>query len=80
MSPTLPETIQARLIEARPLSPLIRDEYERPVADLVRPAAEVEGDPLATILGVPFDTSIMGRRGAKGGPAAVRRPRGMPLL
>jgi len=72
MSRTLPETIQARLIDARPLSPMIRDEYERPVADLVRPAAEVEGDPLASILGIPFDTSIMGRRGAKGGPAAVR--------
>jgi formimidoylglutamase len=76
MARSIPETVQARLIDPRPLAPLIRDEYERPVADLIRPAAEVGGDPLAAILGIPFDTSIMGRRGAKGGPAAVREALG----
>src|SRR5215217_130905 len=79
MARRIPETIQARLNEPRPLSPLIRDEYERPVADLIRPSAEVGGDPLAAILGIPFDTSIMGRRGAKGGPAAVREALGGSL-
>ena len=73
MSTQLPETIQARLLPPRPLAPDIRDEYERPVADLVRPAAEVEGDPLAAILGIPFDTSIMGRRGE---PSRGRPPCG----
>lgn len=72
MSTQLPETIQARLLAATPLAPAIRDEYERPVADLVRPASEVSGAPLASLVGIPFDTSIMGRRGAKSGPAAVR--------
>jgi len=72
MSTQLPETIQARLLAPTPLAPAVRDEYERPVADLVRPASEIEGDPLASIVGIPFDTSIMGRRGAKSGPAAVR--------
>src|SRR3954453_9399173 len=69
MAHRIPETIQARLNEPRALSPLIRGEYERPVADLIRPAAEVGGDRLAAILGIPFDTSSMGRRGAKGGGA-----------
>lgn len=72
MSTQLPETIQARLLPATPLAPAIRDEYERPVAELVRPASEVSGTPLASLVGVPFDTSIMGRRGAKSGPSAVR--------
>lgn len=72
MASRLPETIQARLLPAAPLAPAVRDEYERPVADLVRPASEVTEEPLAALLGIPFDTSIMGRRGAKSGPAAVR--------
>jgi agmatinase len=72
MPAPLPETIQARLLPPTPMAPAVRDEYERPVADLIRPAAEVEGDPLASILGIPFDTSIMGRRGAKSGPTTVR--------
>jgi agmatinase len=67
-----PETIEARLLPATPLSPAIPDEYERPVAELVRPAAEVGGEVLASLVGIPFDTSIMGRRGAKAGPTAVR--------
>lgn len=72
MSTHLPETIQAQLLAATPLSPAVRDEYERPVGDLVRPAAEVTGAPLGSLVGIPFDTSILGRRGAKSGPAAVR--------
>lgn len=73
MSLELPETIQARLLPPLPLAPAVYDEYERPVAELVRPAAEVQGDPLAAIVGIPHDTSIMGRRGAKSGPSAVRQ-------
>lgn len=73
MGTRLPEAIEARLLPPTPLAPVIVDEYERPIADLVRPASEVDGSPLASIVGVPFDTSIMGRRGAKSGPAAVRQ-------
>jgi formimidoylglutamase len=73
MSTALPETIHARLLPPPALVPMVRDEYERPVADLIRPAHEVEGEPLAVLLGIPFDTTIMGRRGAKGGPSAVRQ-------
>lgn len=69
----VPEAVHARLLAAAPLAPMVRDEYERPVADLIRPAAEVEGEPLASLIGIPFDTTIMGRRGAKGGPVAVRQ-------
>jgi formimidoylglutamase len=79
MPADLPETIRARLLGPAPLAPAVRDEYERPVADLIRPASEVEGDPLASIVGIPFDTTIMGRRGAKSGPAAVRQALGSCL-
>lgn len=72
MPTPLAESVQNLLLPPTPLSAAIVDEYERPVADLVRPAAEIDGEPLAAIVGVPFDTSIMGRRGAKSGPAAVR--------
>lgn len=72
MSTTLPDSVQELLHPAPPLSPAIPDPYERPVSELVRPAHELDGQPLAALFGVPFDTSIMGRRGAKSGPAAVR--------
>jgi formimidoylglutamase len=56
-----------------PLSATIVDEYERPVADLIRPYTELDGDTLGSIVGIPFDTSILGRQGAKLGPGAVRQ-------
>lgn len=70
--PQLPSDVQDLLFAPRPFRSPINDPYERPVAELIRPAAEVEGTPLANVFGVPFDTSILGRRGAKSGPAAVR--------
>ena len=56
-----------------PLAATITDEYERPVADLIRPYTELDGDTLGSIVGVPFDTSILGRQGAKLGPGVVRQ-------
>ena len=44
---------------------------EAPAADIVRPAGELD-DPLVHLLGIPFDVTILGRRGAKEGPAGVR--------
>jgi len=55
-----------------PLAATIVDEYERPVAELIRPYDQIDGEPLGSILGIPFDSSILGRQGAKAGPAAVR--------
>jgi agmatinase len=69
---SMPKSVQALLHQATPLSPAIPDPYERPVSELVRPAHELTETPLASLFGVPFDTSIMGRRGAKSGPTAVR--------
>jgi formimidoylglutamase len=72
MPSDLSSTIQELLIDPTPLAAPVLDEYERPVAELIRPRAEIEGEPLASLVGVPFDTSILGRRGAKSGPMAVR--------
>jgi formimidoylglutamase len=55
-----------------PLASTIVDEYESPVADLIRPYTELHDDVLGSIVGVPFDTSILGRQGAKLGPRSVR--------
>lgn len=68
----LPARLQALLLPAQPLAAPIVDEYEHPIAELVRPVAEITRPPLASLVGIPFDTSILGRRGAKSGPAAVR--------
>lgn len=59
------------LIPAARLSHPVPDEYDDPVAALILPAAEVD-DPLASLLGIPFDTTTLGRRGSRFGPAAVR--------
>ena len=54
------------------LGAMIADEFEAPVADLIRPHMEVGDSVLGAIVGVPFDTSILGRQGAKLGPRSVR--------
>ncbi len=56
-----------------PMAATIVDEYESPIADLIRPHTELDGDVLGAIVGIPFDTSILGRQGAKLGPSAVRQ-------
>src|SRR5262245_6026071 len=67
-----PKEMTGILLPPPALAPAIPDPYERPASELIRPASEVEGQPLAVMLGVPFDTSILGRRGAKAGPEALR--------
>lgn len=65
------ETFSRYLLPPTALSPRIRDEYESSAAELIRPADEVK-DGLFSLLGIPFDVSILGRRGAKDGPAGIR--------
>jgi len=67
----LPSETQALLLAASPLSPPIPDQFETSMAQLIRPyhpetAAEV------ALLGIPFDTTTIMRRGARFGPAAIR--------
>ncbi|HEY4427984.1 MAG TPA: agmatinase family protein, partial [Solirubrobacteraceae bacterium] len=64
--------VQRLMRPPAPLVATIADDYERPVAELIRPHDEIDGEPLGSILGIPFDSSILGRQGAKLGPAAVR--------
>lgn len=55
----------------RQLAPPIPDEHDDFVADLIRPADMVE-KPLAQLVGIPFDTTTLGRRGSQFGPRAIR--------
>jgi arginase family enzyme len=48
--------------------------FERRAADLLHEAAPHGGEvPLASLVGVPFDTTTIRRRGSKQGPAGIRR-------
>lgn len=73
LSNELPIDVQKLLLPPTPFSPPVVDPYERSAAELIRPAHEVIGDRRASLFGIPFDTSILGRRGAKSGPSAVRQ-------
>lgn len=68
----LSDHVRSLLLAPPSLTPGVRDPYEAPTADVVRPAHEVDA-PLASLLGIPFDVTILGRRGAKEGPAGVRK-------
>lgn len=61
------------LLPAARVGPTLRDEYERPASDLLVAAPEVQGVPLAGLLGVPFDTTTLLRRGSRFGCGAVRQ-------
>lgn len=62
------------LVPAAPLLPAIPDPFDRHIAELVHPTA-VADDRRArpALVGVPFDTTTMGRRGSKHAPGAVRQ-------
>jgi formimidoylglutamase len=62
------------LVPAATLQAAIPDPFDDPVADLVRPAGDGAGaEPLLSLVGVPFDTTTMGRRGSRHAPAGIRR-------
>ena len=63
------------VIPARALGAPATDPFDRSAADAVRPAGELEA-PLLSLVGVPFDTTTIGRRGAKEAPAGIRRALG----
>ena len=48
------------------------DPFDRSIAEVVRPAGELAA-PLLSLVGIPFDTTTIGRRGAKEAPAGIRR-------
>jgi formimidoylglutamase len=60
------------LVPAAPLAAAVPDPFDRDVASLVHPVGEDDGGRPA-LLGIPFDTTTMGRRGSKHAPAAIRR-------
>lgn len=60
----------AWLKPAAPIRP-IGDNIDRSAGLLLRPVGEVRY-PLASVIGIPFDTTTLGRRGAAQGPTAIR--------
>ena len=66
------ESRETHLLPVPRLRHPLPDKYDDPVAALVQPARDVE-QPLASLVGVPFDTTTLGRRGSKYGPGEIRR-------
>jgi len=67
----LPAQIAAWLRPASPMRPMEEDAYDIPFGTLVRPWSEAErGD--VGLVGIPFDTTTIIRRGARFGPRVVR--------
>jgi formimidoylglutamase len=61
-------------VDAPPLATALPDPFDRDVASLVHRGGGLGGDPeRPALVGVPFDTTTMGRRGSKHGPAAIRQ-------
>lgn len=61
------------LIPAPALQAPIPDPFDHPVAAVVRPAGTpTDREPLLSLVGVPFDTTTMGRRGSRHAPAGIR--------
>lgn len=62
------------LVDAPPLAPAVRDAFDQPVTDLIHlPRDPAATDALLSLVGVPFDTTTMGRRGSKHAPGAIRQ-------
>ncbi|HEY6283781.1 MAG TPA: agmatinase family protein [Nitrososphaerales archaeon] len=58
--------------EARYPAPSYHDSKDKRLVQIIRAARKNQPDAV-NILGVPFDGAVLGRKGAKGGPAAIRR-------
>jgi formimidoylglutamase len=64
----------ALLVPAVPIDAALPDPFDRDVASLVHPVRDGgEGSGRPALLGIPFDTTTMGRRGSKHAPGAIRR-------
>lgn len=65
------KTVEGYLIEVSKPSKWVRDQYDVSLKDIMVNWREVEKVDVA-LLGIPFDTGVMGRRGCKFGPKSVR--------
>lgn len=62
------------LIRSSARGPALPDPFDRDVASLFHPPGDPEEpSPRPALIGVPFDTTTMGRRGSKHGPDAIRQ-------
>lgn len=67
----VPPRTHSLLLPPTPMSATIPDEYETSVADLIRPYTPGTQAEVA-LLGIPFDTTTIVRRGSRFGPQAIR--------
>jgi formimidoylglutamase len=72
MTKTISPDTQSLLLPATPMRATIPDTYEISVADLFRPYTTEGTEAEVALLGIPFDTTTIVRRGARFGPQAIR--------
>lgn len=70
---SFPAAAASLLVPVGRPGPAFRDPNDVLVGDVIRLPREAEGADVG-IVGVPFDTSVLGRRGARHGPAGIRSP------
>lgn len=68
----LPDDVVQLLLPADKIGKFVPDEYDIEVADLIKDWREEDHVDVG-LLGIPFDTSVMIRRGCRFGPSGVRR-------
>ena len=67
----LPDEVSGLLVPAGRPAPASRDPNDVLVGDLVRPWVEAPAADVG-LVGIPFDTSVLGRRGTRYGPSGAR--------
>jgi len=67
----LSDEVKRLLLPSQPITPFVPDPYDVQICQLILPWAEVEKADVG-LVGIPFDTSVMYRRGCRHGPKGVR--------
>jgi len=67
----LPQDVEDLLLPAGDYGKFVPDQYDTEIADLIKPWRQLDSAD-AGIVGVPFDTAVMIRRGCRFGPQGIR--------
>ncbi len=67
----LPKEIESLLLQSGKIGKFVPDEYDIELSDIIKEWREVDSADVG-LVGIPFDTSVLIRRGCRFGPGAVR--------
>ena len=67
----LPKEIESLLLESGKIGKFVPDEYDIEISDIIKDWRELDSADVG-LVGIPFDSSVMMRRGCRFGPEGVR--------